>query len=258
LAVLFMPRIATIIATLTFACVAAAQAPPATAPSTQASAELPADSPIRGWFADLASPDATVRDRAQTQLMGISHDDLGGLRTLIEHARPLAPAQVAALHDIVIQVFLAAETYDPVGEQSFLGVQLDPDGFGPNVSRMGVPIQQRFPGFPAYQMLRDGDMILAVIKDPNAPVQQLPNLQTFTSQLLHEAVATTPTSRPIELLVLRQGQQVHVTVRLAPLPRELTVARDVGGMNTFLSPRLQRAEQYWQEQFVPLVRADVS
>jgi len=255
-----MPRIKTLVAILLLACaLALADAPPATAPSTQSSAELAADSPIRGWFADLASPDANVRDRAQTQLMGISRDDLRGLRIVIQHARPLAPSQVAALHDIVIQAFLAGETYEPLGEQSFLGVRLQgADALGLSPARIGVPIEQRFAGFPAFQMLRDGDMVLAVIKDPAAPVQQLPNLQTLTSQLLHEAVATAPTNRPIELLVLRQGQQVHVSVRLAPLPRELSLARDDAGMNTFLTPRLQRAEQYWQEQFLPLLRPDVS
>jgi hypothetical protein len=254
-----MPRISFIYVILAVAsALALADAPPTTAPSTQSSAQLAAGSPIRGWFADLASPDAAVRDRAQTQLMGISRDDLRGLRTVIQQARPLAPSQVAALHDIVIQVFLAGETYEPLGEQSFLGVRLQDPMFEPAPGRIGVPIEQRFPGFPAFQMLRDGDMILAVIKDPNAPIQQLPNLQTLTTTVLHEAVSSAPSNRPVELLVLRQGQQIHVNVRLAPLPRELSLARDVAGMNTFLSPRLQRAEQYWQEQFLPLLRPDVS
>src|SRR2546423_14648796 len=115
-----MPRSLFISTVVALSIVAAhAQSAPTTAPSTQSSAELPADSPIRGWFADLTSPDAAVRDRAQAQLMGISRDDLAGLRALIQQASPPAPSQVAALHDVVIHAFLTGETYEPFGDRSF-------------------------------------------------------------------------------------------------------------------------------------------
>src|SRR4051794_30572943 len=106
-----MPRISLVAIVLAMLC-CFAQAQPATAPSTQAAIELSPNSPVRAWFAELASPDAVVRDKAQTQLMGMSREELWGLRSLIQRTRPLAPSQVAALHDIVIQVVLANESYD--------------------------------------------------------------------------------------------------------------------------------------------------
>src|SRR5690349_2551524 len=75
---------------------------PATAPTTAPSVvQLPADSPVRGWFADLASPDAAVRDKAQTQLMGMSRQQREGLRLLIARREVTLNLNLTAvLHDI--------------------------------------------------------------------------------------------------------------------------------------------------------------
>ncbi len=41
--------------------------------------------------------------------------------------------------------------------------------------RLGVPVVERWPGFPARRLLRDGDMILGVYVRPDLPLGQLPN-----------------------------------------------------------------------------------
>jgi hypothetical protein len=256
-----MPRITTFIFTLLVLAGAIAHSQPAaTNPSTQpvVNVELPSDSPIRGWFADLANPDAAVRDKAQSLLMGISRNELWGLRHLIEQTRPLAPSQVTALHDIVIQAYLSGDEYEPMTPaQSFLGVRWPNQNFGlfpPPPAETGVSIEERLPGFPAYQALRDGDVIQAVVIAPGTEMEQLRPLQS--PENLRGAVSTSPPDKPIILIVLRQGQQIRVTLRLAALPKALSQG-DTAVM-AFLAPRVQRAEQFWQEQFLPLLRPGVS
>ena len=86
-------------------------------PSTQPAAQFAADSPARTWFAQLASMDDAKRDDARTGLMGLTRDDLPSLRALVDESRPLAAAQVAALHEIVLQLFLSGEPYENSGKR---------------------------------------------------------------------------------------------------------------------------------------------
>ncbi len=232
---------------------------PATQASTQPAAELPANSPIRTWLNNLASPDASVREQAQTQLMGISRSELDGLRLLIQKTS-LVPAQVNALHDIVTHAFLAGETYEAAPGQAFLGIRWytpDVDDLNIGPPRLGVPVEQRIPGFPSFQSLRNGDLILGVLVEPNAPIQQLPNMQTPTRRLLITAVSQAGSAKVLVLQILRQGQPLRVPVRLAPKPVELA-GNDIGHVEQFLSDRMQRAEEFWQANFVPLLRQNVS
>ena len=50
--------------------------------------------PISTWFSDLANRDASVREQARINLMGISRTDLERLRKLVETSRPLAPSSL--------------------------------------------------------------------------------------------------------------------------------------------------------------------
>src|SRR4051812_38654450 len=76
----------------------------------RAATTKPADQ-IPSWFADLANRDASVREQARVNLMGISRNDLEQLRAIVEKSRPLAPSQAMELRDIVQQVFQATEPY---------------------------------------------------------------------------------------------------------------------------------------------------
>jgi len=255
-----MPRISLVAIVLAMLC-SFAKAQPATAPSTQAVIELSPNSPVRAWFAELASPDALVRDKAQTQLMGMSREELWGLRSLIQRTRPLAPSQVAALHDIVIQVVLANESYDAaVPNKGFIGVRWQDNGstaIGSAPAR-GIALDERLPGFPGYRWLRDGDVIRAVIIAPGTQMEQPRQISDADS--LKGAVSSESVDKPLVLVVLRQGQEIRVPIRLSLLPKDLdrNAMNDPGPVTAFLASRLQRAEQCWQEQFAPLLRPDLS
>src|SRR5579864_1187552 len=77
-------------------------------------------------FDDLASTDVGVRETARLSLMRLRREDLPALRTLVQKARPLRPAQAAVLREIVQEIFLASETYERDAKTGFLGVIMDP------------------------------------------------------------------------------------------------------------------------------------
>jgi hypothetical protein len=161
----------------------------ASAPATQPAGQ------IRQWFAELADADAARRDAAWQHLMDLHRQDLPALRDIVEQSRPLAPTQVAALHDVVVQAFLTGESYDADWENGFLGI-MQPEFGNESVSvevpegqeilpklpaepqleqhpgggddaddphrEWGVPVGERLAGFCAYPRLRTGDVVLGL------------------------------------------------------------------------------------------------
>jgi hypothetical protein len=228
---------------------------PATRPSTQPAAEFSADSPARVWFAQLASLDETKRDDARTQLMGLTRDDLPRLRELVVKNRPLVAEQAAALHEIVVHVYLTGEPYSANNSNGFLGL-LWPQEIYDDSSRLGVAVENRLPGFPSFQLLRDGDLIHGVYVNPDAPLQQLPNLLTPNRGALTHVVGEAGANSTVVLEVLRQGQMIKVAMRLAakPILPEMVPAE----VEAFFSQRSQKGEKYWQEEFLPLIRPGMS
>jgi hypothetical protein len=86
-------------------------------PTTRATIAPPSDS----WpqlFTELASADLQTRESARVQFMRLTRDDLPALRGLVTRSRPLLPAQAAALHEIVQEIYLAGEKY-PTAAQPF-------------------------------------------------------------------------------------------------------------------------------------------
>src|SRR5437762_242414 len=69
----------------------AADAPPVNAPAADVAIT------IRRAFADLADSSADVRESARATLMGLDRRYLDDLRSLVEHSRPLRPAQATVL-----------------------------------------------------------------------------------------------------------------------------------------------------------------
>jgi hypothetical protein len=209
-----------------------------TAPSTQ-----PA---IGQWFAGLASPDADQREQSRTNLLGLSRSDLPQLRELVQKNQPLAPAQTAALHDIVVHLYLSGEHYESDASTGFLGLWWPgADLLAP--PRLGVPVEERVPGFGGFQKLREGDLILGVLIWPDAPLQQLPNLVTPNYKVLTDAIQAAGANRDIVLEVLRQGERIRIPVHLRPKP----TLPDVTEWE-------QRGEDYWKAQFLPLLQTGVS
>jgi hypothetical protein len=221
----------------------------ADAPSTQ---PTPSQS-----FANLASPDADLREQAKSQLLGLQRSDLPALRELVEQNRPLAPAQMAALHDIVVHLYLSGEPYDSDPDFGFIGLRWTDMDMINDIPRLGVPVGTRLPGFPGFQLLRDGDLILGVFLQPNSPLQQWPNRYTTSIRMLQLGIEAAGNQRDIVLLVLRQGQRMRIPVRLRPKMKipNLAAATDV---ETYFLQWQKKGEDYWQAQFLPLLRPGVS
>ena len=172
------------------ACLTSSAAGPVTRPAA------PPGLRIGRWFDQLADPDPAVRDAAQQQLMGLDLAGLDQLRAVVRAAGPaVTPAQVEPLRDIVTQCYLAHTHYVGTGEgddpnvevpRYVMGIRLPEDVA--YSTRLGVPVIERWPGFPARQMLRDGDMILGVFVNPGLPLQQVPNVSTHAMVELQQAV----------------------------------------------------------------------
>ncbi len=231
-----------------------AQQPPASQPS------VAVDAGIARMFGQLNDPDPKIRDQSKTDLMGISRDQLPQLRQLVSDNQPVNPAQVAALRDIVTQVYLTEEPYTGTnGEQTnalgktgpfFLGVhweQLDEDP-----ARLGVPVDERLPGFPSFRFLRKGDMIEGCFIDPAAPLLQLPNMETHNRTALINAIGSAPGAQNIVLQVLRNGESIKVSVTMAPRPA-VANGNNFTAMSTLNSIRIDKADAYWEQNFAPLV-----
>jgi hypothetical protein len=221
----------------------------ADAPSTQPT--------IAESFANLASPDAGSREQAKTQLLSLSRGDLPALREVVEQHRPIAPAQMAALHDIVVHLYLSGEPYDSDPDFGFIGLRWTDMDMNSDTPRLGVPVGTRLPGFPGFQLLREGDLILGVFLQPNSPLQQWPNRYTTTINMLQLGIEAAGNQRDIVLLVLRQGQRMRIPVRLRPKMKVPQMAAAADVENYFLQWQ-KKGEDYWQAQFLPLLRPGVS
>ncbi len=229
-------------------------------------APLRADSPVRKWFGQLADPDPAVRAAAEYELMGMDPHDLDGLRLLVRDRRAtLTPGQVAALHEVVMQVYLSGLSYVPIGAPAdpdhdppelFLGIRSQP-GVGVEESHLGISVGMRYPGFPSYRFLRDGDVILNAVFDPRKDPNVVPNIATTSFDKLISAIRYSATThRPVTLILLRDGQEISRPVVLAPRPFEARETEGLDRSNAFMTERANQAETVWQEQFEPLVNPD--
>ena len=221
-------------------------------------------------FGQLADPDADVREAARTQLMGLERRYLPALQKLVERSRPLLPSQAAVLRQIVTHVYLAGEPYAANGNNGFLGVRMldadvalvpragNPDGDNDGddnppedqapLTRTGVVITERMPGFVGNRMLLDGDVIVGLADRPDV---QLHSGEDFSA-----AVRQVGAGRTIRFNLLRRGRLVNVAVTLDPRPDAATVEPQAGNgpMTDLLSRRRQKADAYWADAFAPMLK----
>jgi hypothetical protein len=189
-------------------------------------------------------------------LMNLSRGDLPTLRNIVTEMRPLAPAQLTTLRDIVIHVFLATEPMRGNRQSGFLGVQLAPfspgdDSNPDDTAAPGVVILDRMPGFIAFKMLQNGDMIIGITEAPAKPIRTVEDLSSV--------IGDVPAGQTVHLQIIRGGQSIQVPVKLDARP-EWVGARQFPGINVqdSLEDRTQRAEEFWQQNFASLVDAGVS
>jgi hypothetical protein len=235
---------------------------PAEAPATQPVGDKDGEQSqaerIRGWFGDLADSDPAVREQARVSLMGMDRRYLETFQSLVQDSLPLAPAQAAALRQIVHHVYLTGEPYETRDGSGFLGVrmqvstlggpvvlpnEIDPDG-PPGMAAQGVVIVERMPGFVGSRMLQDGDVILGIAERRR--------LALLDAQAFGDAIRMLGSGRTVHLDLLRQGRVVRVPVKLDPRPAAAAI--DEGPMRELLNRRRAKADAYWQRAFAPMLK----
>lgn len=227
---------------------------PATQPVIEAKLQV--------WFNDLAASDAAARDAALDELLALTRAELPGLRRVVEKARPVAPSQAHALRDVVNHVFLSGQTYNAEPRVGFLGLGMpmldsvevprvgehpEPrNAPGLNRANTGVPVENRIPGFCAFRVLRDGDVILGILKPT-------PRRLRDWNELTH-AIRTFRAGETITLQVLRQGTILSVPVML---DATVLVPHPDVWHNVLLPNREAAAEAYWNAHFATLLEEQV-
>jgi hypothetical protein len=213
-------------------------------PAPVPAATRPSAADLRRWVGQLDDADPEIRESAAHLLMGLSRDDLAALRDAAIAQRPLTGAQLAALRETVMQVFLESEPYTPDGKVAFLGIHW------PTLMErydIGVIVADRIPGFGAYRLLRPGDVI---VKLPDFPDSDL----HARDGLIHPIASMRPGDL-LRLQLLRGGRLIEVSVPLAARPLELAdPVSDPGKYRTWLDERMHKAQQYWNDSFAPLAR----
>jgi hypothetical protein len=240
-----LPRFGLIVIAL--ASVAADRAPSTTRVSPAATQPLPQLDRAKQLVAQLADNDFERREAARVALMGLRRSDLPALREAVRQSLPLVPSQRTVLRDIVVHVYLTGDLYlpDPSG-MGFLGVTL-PGGFDPEQHgvlgiRRGVAVLARYPGFAAYRLLQNGDVVLTVHADGE-------RTEVNTTRELQEAIQSVKGGETVKLEVLRQGQVVAVAIRLDARPFNLTNV----GFDELSTRRANAADDYWDRDFAPLL-----
>lgn len=188
---------------------------------------------LQGLLAKTDDDDDTARDQARVALMGLHRCDLPLLHAAAVAAAPLSPEQIAALHEIVEQVYLAEEPYEADSNIGFLGLRWT---LG---ARSYVLVEDRVCGFCACRMLQGGDLILNIEEMPQ------PEL---TSEEFIECIRRLPVGATVHLDVIRRGRRIQIPLQLGPRPHGITLE----SFPEWMQARQDKAEQYWQQNYSSL------
>jgi hypothetical protein len=186
---------------------------------------------------DLSSRVPSRREAARHHLVSLSRPGLDLLRDAIrECARELGPEE-DELHDVVIQAFLATETYTFEPDHGFMGVQFDPDQFNEDSPYEGVEIRHIIPGLCASKYLEEGDVVLVVtIEKEQRPLRSALEMMNLIGSL--------PAGQQLNLTVLRRGRTLSVDMTLGGRPPGIEQ-----NMPNFEANRQTDAEAYWDDHF---------
>jgi len=222
---------------------------PATRPA--ATAELLSERLI-----SLNDSDPAIREAARRELLALRLEDLP---TLLEAVRLLpegfrsSSLLALTLRDAVVHIHLRdakarllASRRAEIGiGRAYLGVTLGGDLWkGEYSGRSGAPIRATAPGFVAYEVFEEGDLLIGVRTEDG-----LERLTTVND--LHAVFQRLAPGDHVEFLVVRGGRilRIPVTVdeRLADLPG-LDEEWDESEATA-----LREADAFWQERFVPIL-----
>jgi hypothetical protein len=185
---------------------------------------------LQSLVSQLGSDDPRVRAKALDDLMDIKRTDLAQLRSAAISQSPLSPGQIAGLRDAVAQVFLAGEKY-PHGPSGFLGIRF-------SLAPEGVLVADRIRGFPAYRILKNGDVIVQLVDRPNIQFHQV---NDFAS-----AIMLFGPGDAVRFAIVRDGRAMTVSVPLDFRPAEIS---NTPADDDWIQSREKRAEAYWNEEF---------
>ncbi|MBV8780905.1 MAG: hypothetical protein JO353_05855 [Phycisphaerae bacterium] len=209
----------------------------------------------------LADRDPAARDAAEQRLMELSAADLPTLEQTVKGVAPLRPGQGELLREIITQVFLSGESFKSNPAQGFIGVKMkvdfdsvhSEDDSNPELP-LGVTVESRLPGFSAYALLRDGDVILTIAA-AGLPDGADADHRVRTSMEVASIIRSLPAGRTIDITLLRAGRHAQVSIVLVPHPVDVD---DLSKLERFREDRAQRAEAFWAEHFARFIDAVVS
>ena len=165
---------------------------------------------------DLSDPDPARRDDARERLLAIAADEFPALKAAAIASKPLSPTQLDAIRNGVMHAYLKSLPYDADATSGFLGITLvgtNPNQpFEPDPTSRGIVVTERWPGYGAFETLRDGDVILRITDRPDVPV---------TTQLFPIAMNGRASGTTIGLEILRDGTVRYVDVRLSARPKRV-------------------------------------
>lgn len=222
-----------------------------TAATTQPSKE------ISNWVNQLADGDTLIREKARDNLMALQSQELPALQSAVAGVSDrLLPSQKIYLREIVRQVFLSGLSY-PTGDEPlpFIGVRwnnmespmsfdIDDRSDAPTPTT-GLLLDLRVPGFDAYRMLRDGDLVVGIVGVLDKP--------GFTSNDFSDVIRAQFRPGDIATLrVVRSGHLINVKIKLGARPMDLPPT-DIA---SWTEPRDEAAEEYWKQYFQPIVKDD--
>jgi hypothetical protein len=210
----------------------------------QPPATQPSDKLLREWVGQLGSDDSQIRENALDRLMHLTNRDLPALRSAAIAQSPLMPGQIAAIHEVVTEVFLAGESYrvDPDSLGGFVGLHWS-SGF-PTPSD-GILVDERLPGFPAHRWLRPGDVIAGF---GNWPTVKLTDIGVFI-----RIMRSLPPGMSVDLQVQRNGRRIDVPIVVDFIPVDAPDSPDptvtARWLSQWLTDRSAKAEDFWNRQF---------
>jgi hypothetical protein len=105
---------------------------------------------------------------------------------------------------------------------------------------------RRIPGFSAYQVLREGDILQGV--------KEVPGVELHSTKDVGVTVSSFPAGQTITLLILREGKPMSVKVLLRNKP--LAIVPD-GNLDPWLDEQTMAADQYWHNFFGQVLEDNV-
>lgn len=199
-------------------------------------------------------PDARVREAQRRELLSLAISELPVLREAVAllSRSEISPLARVLVREMVVHIHIREAKERFVGSLEeearthapFLGIRMGGDQFGSSPGQKhGVFIVSTEPGFVAYEMFEEGDLLIAVRTEAGeAPLKHFPDLAAAFARLMP--------GDHVEFLVVRGGAVMRVPLRL---DERIDQPEQTFRWEQAKTEALHAAERYWQEQIVPLL-----